>query len=151
MNDNIKKIISETSEETKQKMSESKTGKNNPMYNKRHSKEIQEKIREYAIKAFKAVDGHGLSRVDFFLDKKTNNIYLNEIMFVFNDLVSFAHYIIIPFTFFCLGYLTCLPLLCLYLVCVVRALVKKRLLNLLRHHAIQSVLVVPIQLLDYQR
>lgn len=23
------------------------------------------KIREYAIKAFKAVDGHGLSRVDF--------------------------------------------------------------------------------------
>lgn len=40
---------------------------------------IQEKIREYAIKAFKAVDGHGLSRVDFFLDKKTNNIYLNEI------------------------------------------------------------------------
>lgn len=41
--------------------------------------EIQEKIREYAIKVFKAVDGHGLSRVDFFLDKKTNNIYLNEI------------------------------------------------------------------------
>lgn len=40
---------------------------------------IQEKIREYAVKAFKAVDGHGLSRVDFFLDKKTNNIYLNEI------------------------------------------------------------------------
>lgn len=40
---------------------------------------IQEKIREYAIKVFKAVDGHGLSRVDFFLDKKTNKIYLNEI------------------------------------------------------------------------
>lgn len=41
--------------------------------------EIQEKIREYALRVFKAVDGHGLSRVDFFLDKKTNNIYLNEI------------------------------------------------------------------------
>ena len=41
--------------------------------------DIQEKIREYAIKVFKAVDGHGLSRVDFFLDKQTNNIYLNEI------------------------------------------------------------------------
>lgn len=42
-------------------------------------KDIQEKIREYALKAFKAVDGHGLSRVDFFLDKKSGNIYLNEI------------------------------------------------------------------------
>lgn len=41
--------------------------------------DIQEKIRTYAIKAFKAVDGHGLSRVDFFLDKKTNKVYLNEI------------------------------------------------------------------------
>ncbi len=40
---------------------------------------IQEKIREYALKVFKAIDGHGLSRVDFFLDKKTNNVYLNEI------------------------------------------------------------------------
>ncbi|MDD8048067.1 MAG: D-alanine--D-alanine ligase [Thomasclavelia sp.] len=40
---------------------------------------IQEKIQEYALKAFKAVDGHGLSRIDFFLDKKTNNVYLNEI------------------------------------------------------------------------
>ena len=41
--------------------------------------EIQEKIRAYALKVFKAVDGHGLSRVDFFLDKKTGNVYLNEI------------------------------------------------------------------------
>lgn len=41
--------------------------------------EIQEQIRQYAIKVFKAIDGHGLSRVDFFLDKKNNNIYLNEI------------------------------------------------------------------------
>ena len=41
--------------------------------------EIQDKIREYALRVFKAVDGHGLSRVDFFLDKKSNQIYLNEI------------------------------------------------------------------------
>ncbi|MGN1181532.1 MAG: D-alanine--D-alanine ligase, partial [Faecalibacillus sp.] len=40
---------------------------------------IQDRIRELAIKVFKAVDGHGLSRVDFFLDKKTNQVYLNEI------------------------------------------------------------------------
>lgn len=43
------------------------------------SQDIQDQIREYALKVFKAVDGHGLSRVDFFLDKKTNKIYLNEI------------------------------------------------------------------------
>ena len=41
--------------------------------------DIQEKSREYALKVFKAIDGHGLSRVDFFLDKKTNQVYLNEI------------------------------------------------------------------------
>ena len=43
------------------------------------SKEISEKIRETAIKVFKAVKGSGLARVDFFVDKETNEIYLNEI------------------------------------------------------------------------
>ena len=43
------------------------------------NEKIQEEIREYALKVFKAIDGHGLSRVDFFLDKKTNKVYLNEI------------------------------------------------------------------------
>ena len=42
-------------------------------------KKVEEYIRKTAIKAFKAVDGSGLSRVDFFLDKDTNEIYLNEI------------------------------------------------------------------------
>ena len=42
-------------------------------------KEISEKIRETAIKAFKAVKGSGLARVDFFVDIETNEIYLNEI------------------------------------------------------------------------
>ena len=41
--------------------------------------EEQEKIREYAIKAFKAVDGKGLARVDFFIEKETNKIFINEI------------------------------------------------------------------------
>ncbi|EDS71382.1 D-alanine--D-alanine ligase family protein [Anaerofustis stercorihominis] len=39
---------------------------------------IIEKIRTYAVKAFKAVGGSGLSRVDFFLDKDSKDIYLNE-------------------------------------------------------------------------
>lgn len=41
--------------------------------------EISEEIRKIAVKAFKAVDGKGLSRVDFFVEKETNKIYLNEI------------------------------------------------------------------------
>ena len=41
--------------------------------------EISNKIREYAKKAFKALDGKGLARVDFFIEKETNEIYINEI------------------------------------------------------------------------
>lgn len=36
-------------------------------------------IRDYAIKIFKAVDGHGLSRVDFFVDRNTGEVIFNEI------------------------------------------------------------------------
>ena len=43
------------------------------------SKEISEEIRKTAIKAFKAVNGSGLSRVDFFVEKDTNKIIINEI------------------------------------------------------------------------
>lgn len=38
-----------------------------------------EKIRKIAIKAFKAVNGSGLARVDFFVGKEDNEIYINEI------------------------------------------------------------------------
>ena len=38
-----------------------------------------EEIRQLAIKAFKSIDGKGLSRVDFFVEKGTNKIYINEI------------------------------------------------------------------------
>lgn len=41
--------------------------------------EIIEKIREYAVKAFIAFDGAGLSRVDFFVRYSDNSIVLNEI------------------------------------------------------------------------
>ena len=41
--------------------------------------EVVEKIRKIAVKAFKAVNGSGLSRVDFFVDRETSEIYLNEI------------------------------------------------------------------------
>lgn len=38
-----------------------------------------ETIRESALKIYRAVDGFGLSRVDFFLDSVTNEIVFNEI------------------------------------------------------------------------
>lgn len=40
---------------------------------------IVKKIRETAIKAFKAVDGKGFARVDFFVENKTNDIKIIEI------------------------------------------------------------------------
>ena len=41
--------------------------------------EISECIREYAVRAYKAIDCAGMARVDFFLEKDTNRIYLNEL------------------------------------------------------------------------
>ena len=41
--------------------------------------EQQEEIRILAAKAFKAIDGNGLSRVDFFVEDGTGKVYLNEI------------------------------------------------------------------------
>jgi len=43
------------------------------------TKAESKKIQELAIAAFKAVDGSGLSRVDFLMDPKSRKIYLNEI------------------------------------------------------------------------
>ena len=43
------------------------------------SKEQIEQIQKLAIRAFKAIDGSGLARVDFFIEKETNKIYINEI------------------------------------------------------------------------
>ncbi|HEV2655361.1 MAG TPA: D-alanine--D-alanine ligase A, partial [Ktedonobacteraceae bacterium] len=38
-----------------------------------------EEIRRQAVQAFLALDLSGLSRVDFFLEKETNQVYINEV------------------------------------------------------------------------
>ena len=38
-----------------------------------------ETIRKLALKAFKAIDGRGLARVDFFIENDSKKIYINEI------------------------------------------------------------------------
>lgn len=43
------------------------------------SKEKSDEIRKLAVKAFKAIDGKGLSRVDFFVENNTEKVYINEI------------------------------------------------------------------------
>jgi D-alanine-D-alanine ligase len=37
------------------------------------------KIQEHAIRAFRAIDGTGMARADFFVDKKTSRIFINEL------------------------------------------------------------------------
>ena len=56
------------------------------------SKEKSEEIRNLAIKAFKAIDGTGLSRVDFFIENETNQVYINEI----NTLPGFTNISMYP-------------------------------------------------------
>jgi D-alanine-D-alanine ligase len=41
--------------------------------------EMTARIQELAVRAFKAVDGAGLARVDFLLDKDSGELYLNEL------------------------------------------------------------------------
>ncbi|MFI3230436.1 MAG: D-alanine--D-alanine ligase family protein [bacterium] len=57
-------------------------------YNNKNSKTVipadldestAKKIQGYAIKIFKALDGRGLSRVDFFVEESTNKVIFNEI------------------------------------------------------------------------
>lgn len=43
------------------------------------SNEASDKVREIAVKAFLAVDGSGMTRVDCFVDRKTDEVYINEI------------------------------------------------------------------------
>ncbi|MGH9455479.1 MAG: D-alanine--D-alanine ligase A, partial [Terriglobia bacterium] len=37
------------------------------------------KAQDYAVRAFRAVDGAGMGRVDMLLDRKSGKIYVNEI------------------------------------------------------------------------
>ena len=41
--------------------------------------EVSGKVKQIALEAFKAIDAAGMARVDFFVTKKKNKIYLNEI------------------------------------------------------------------------
>lgn len=43
------------------------------------SKALIKKIQKFSVTAFKAIDGSGLARVDFFLDKQKNQLLLNEV------------------------------------------------------------------------
>ncbi len=49
-------------------------------------------IRKMAVEAFKAIDGKGLSRVDFFIERTTGEIYINEI----NTLPGFTNISMYP-------------------------------------------------------
>ena len=53
---------------------------------------VSEEIRKQAIKAFKAIDGKGLARVDFFVEKDTKKVYINEI----NTLPGFTNISMYP-------------------------------------------------------
>ena len=41
--------------------------------------EVTNKIREYAVRAYKAIDCAGMARADFFVENKTHRIFLNEL------------------------------------------------------------------------
>ncbi len=43
------------------------------------SLDVAQEIRRYAIEAFLALDLSGLARVDFFIEKETGKIYINEV------------------------------------------------------------------------
>lgn len=58
-------------------------------------KDIYEEIRRLAIIAYKAIDGEGFSRCDFFLERETNKIYLNEI----NTIPGFTKFSMYPLLF----------------------------------------------------
>lgn len=54
--------------------------------------DIEKRVRETAIKVFEALDGKGLSRVDFFVNEEENTVKLNEI----NTLPGFTNISMYP-------------------------------------------------------
>lgn len=56
------------------------------------SKEDEEEIKRLALKAFQAIDGQGFARIDFFKDRKSGTIYINEI----NTIPGFTKYSMMP-------------------------------------------------------
>jgi len=53
--------------------------------------ELVAQLQEYSLRLFKAVDGQGLARVDFFLENITNRIVFNEIN-TFPTMTEFSVY-----------------------------------------------------------
>ncbi len=43
------------------------------------SQELSEEIQQYAIEAFKAIDGRGIARIDFLVQPDSKTVYLNEL------------------------------------------------------------------------
>jgi D-alanine-D-alanine ligase len=41
--------------------------------------ELRERVRDYAVKAFKALDCSGVARIDFLMDGRTGEVWINEI------------------------------------------------------------------------
>ncbi|MCI8608399.1 MAG: D-alanine--D-alanine ligase [Firmicutes bacterium] len=56
------------------------------------SPEDYEKIRELAVAAYQAIDGEGYARVDFFIERGSGKIYINEI----NTIPGFTKYSMFP-------------------------------------------------------
>nr|WP_290667547.1 D-alanine--D-alanine ligase family protein [Ardenticatena sp.] len=48
---------------------------------------LMNRLREMAVQAFRAIDGSGLARVDFLLDPRTGEVFLNEL----NTMPGFTH------------------------------------------------------------
>lgn len=42
---------------------------------------LEDELREIAIKVFKAIGAKDLARVDFFVEERTNVVYVNEIKY----------------------------------------------------------------------
>ena len=56
------------------------------------SEKTLEMIRDYAVRAYKAIDCAGMARVDFFVEKDTHKVYLNEL----NSLPGFTQISMYP-------------------------------------------------------
>ena len=61
---------------------------------------VQEEIRDKAVKIFNAIDGFGLARVDFFMERDTNSVVFNEI----NTLPGFTSISMYPMLWAARGY-----------------------------------------------
>lgn len=62
--------------------------------------DVREEIRKDAVRIFRALDGFGLARVDFFLEKDTNKVVFNEI----NTLPGFTSISMYPMLWDAEGY-----------------------------------------------